>query len=63
MNKKNFNSNSLSKKTGVSRVTVGRWLEEENVPRFENVKETAKALKLAADEEDELLLSAVNNWQ
>jgi hypothetical protein len=58
MNEKNFNCNSLSRKSGVSRVTVNRWLNEDNIPRCENVKETAKALKLANGEKDELLVSA-----
>ncbi|MDM8559314.1 helix-turn-helix domain-containing protein [Candidatus Parabeggiatoa sp. HSG14] len=58
MNNKNLNCNSLSRKNGVSRVTVSRWLNEDNMPRCENVEDTAKALKLPKDEIDELLLSA-----
>ena len=46
LNKKNINCNQLSKKSGVSRANLCRYLQEEYAPKIGNVIKIADALNI-----------------
>lgn len=46
LNKKNINCNQLSKKSGVSRTNLCRYLQEEYAPKIGNVIKIADALNI-----------------